>query len=238
MLRIRTSAAAALSMPPNVRKGFSMRRALSVLASLVVAAAFAVAPSAAQQKGKGQRILNVYNWSDYVDPAVLEEFTKSDRHQGPLRHLRHQRHARGQAPGRPFRLRRRGADRIFPPAADQGEDLPAARQVEAAEPRASVAGGLETPRPIRSRQRLCRELHVGHDRHRLQRRQGARTAGPRRQDRQLGHRLQAGESRASSRIAASTCWIPPTTSCRRRCAISASIPTRRARRTCRRPPIW
>jgi putrescine transport system substrate-binding protein len=54
-----------------------MRRALSVLASLVVVAAFAVAPSAAQQKGKGQRILNVYNWSDYVDPAVLEEFTKS-----------------------------------------------------------------------------------------------------------------------------------------------------------------
>lgn len=54
-----------------------MRRALSVVASLLVVAAFAVAPSAAQQKGKGQRILNVYNWSDYVDPAVLEEFTKS-----------------------------------------------------------------------------------------------------------------------------------------------------------------
>ena len=58
-----------------------MRRALSVFASLVVVAAFAVAPSVAQQKGQGgkggQRILNVYNWSDYVDPAVLEEFTKS-----------------------------------------------------------------------------------------------------------------------------------------------------------------
>ena len=56
----------------------AMRRALSVLALIAVAAALAAAPSAAQQKGqKGQRVLNVYNWSDYVDPAVLEEFTKS-----------------------------------------------------------------------------------------------------------------------------------------------------------------
>src|SRR5688500_5456826 len=79
MLKIQTSDEAA--RPPSVRKGLSMRRALCVLASLVVVAAFAVAPSVAQQKGKGgkggQRILNVYNWSDYVDPAVLEEFTKS-----------------------------------------------------------------------------------------------------------------------------------------------------------------
>ncbi len=54
-----------------------MRRAHSILAALFVVAVFAVSPSTAQQKGKGQRILNVYNWSDYVDPAVLEEFTKS-----------------------------------------------------------------------------------------------------------------------------------------------------------------
>lgn len=53
-----------------------MRRAFCILASLVVAAAFSAGPSAAQ-KGKTQRVLNVYNWSDYVDPAVLEEFTKS-----------------------------------------------------------------------------------------------------------------------------------------------------------------
>ena len=56
-----------------------MRRAFAIFASLVVVAAFAASPSAAQQKGKAQaqRILNVYNWSDYVDPAVLEEFTKT-----------------------------------------------------------------------------------------------------------------------------------------------------------------
>ena len=81
-----------------------------------------------RSEGQGQRMLNVYNWSDYVDPAVLEEFTKTYRHQGALRHLRHQRHARGQAPGRAFRLRCRGADRLFPATTDQGQDLPAARQ--------------------------------------------------------------------------------------------------------------
>ena len=55
-----------------------MRRTFSALALLAVAAALAAAPTAAQQKGqKGQRVLNVYNWSDYVDPAVLEGFTKT-----------------------------------------------------------------------------------------------------------------------------------------------------------------
>jgi len=50
-----------------------MRR-LAVLAALTTAAliALAQAPAAAQ----GQRVVNVYNWSDYIDPAVLTEFTK------------------------------------------------------------------------------------------------------------------------------------------------------------------
>ncbi|HEV2559623.1 MAG TPA: polyamine ABC transporter substrate-binding protein [Microvirga sp.] len=41
-----------------------------LLASLGVALALAT-PAAAQQ-----RVVNVYNWSDYVDPKVLEDFTK------------------------------------------------------------------------------------------------------------------------------------------------------------------
>ncbi len=45
------------------------------------------------------------------------------------------------------------------------------------------------------------------------------------QDRQLGYRLRPEHPRAS-RIAASICWILPTTSGRRRCAISAFDPTR------------
>src|SRR3954447_13601122 len=31
---------------------------------------------AAQNGGGGEKVLNVYNWSDYIDPTVLEEFTK------------------------------------------------------------------------------------------------------------------------------------------------------------------
>ena len=41
-----------------------------LLASLVLALGLATA-AAAQE-----RIVNVYNWSDYVDPKALEDFTK------------------------------------------------------------------------------------------------------------------------------------------------------------------
>src|ERR1700726_5134619 len=47
-----------------------MRRLLS-MSTLVLAAALAlVAPTQAQ------RTVNFYNWSDYIDPTVLEDFTK------------------------------------------------------------------------------------------------------------------------------------------------------------------
>ena len=50
-----------------------MRRAFFALVLSMIASLLAAAPSAAEPR---QRVLNVYNWSDYVDPAVLEEFTK------------------------------------------------------------------------------------------------------------------------------------------------------------------
>ena len=46
-----------------------MRKAY--LLSAAVAAALAVSPAMAQTK-----VVNVYNWSDYIDPSVLEDFTK------------------------------------------------------------------------------------------------------------------------------------------------------------------
>jgi putrescine transport system substrate-binding protein len=45
---------------------------IRALASLALSLAL-VTGAAAQQK---QRVVNVYNWSDYVDPKVLEDFTK------------------------------------------------------------------------------------------------------------------------------------------------------------------
>jgi len=47
-----------------------MRRAFAMTA--IAAAVFAMTlPAVAQE-----RVVNVYNWSDYVDPQVLEQFTK------------------------------------------------------------------------------------------------------------------------------------------------------------------
>ena len=51
-----------------------MRRAL-VLAALVLGVAAAGTASLLAQATK-ERLVNVYNWSDYIDPKVLEDFTK------------------------------------------------------------------------------------------------------------------------------------------------------------------
>ncbi|OYX14121.1 MAG: spermidine/putrescine ABC transporter substrate-binding protein PotF, partial [Rhizobiales bacterium 32-66-8] len=42
-----------------------------VLAAALGMAAFGVTPALAQQK-----VVNVFNWSDYIDETVLEDFTK------------------------------------------------------------------------------------------------------------------------------------------------------------------
>src|SRR5262249_36422545 len=49
-----------------------MRRILTV--TLLVAMAFA---SAGPASAEAKRTVNVYNWSDYIEPSVLEEFTKT-----------------------------------------------------------------------------------------------------------------------------------------------------------------
>jgi putrescine transport system substrate-binding protein len=49
-----------------------MRRVI-LIAAFVAAASLACATVAAAQ---GRRVVNVYNWSDYIDPTVLTEFTK------------------------------------------------------------------------------------------------------------------------------------------------------------------
>src|SRR5262249_53301772 len=47
-----------------------MRR---VVAAFIFSAIIAFGFTAHAQK---ERVVNVYNWSDYIDPAVLEDFTK------------------------------------------------------------------------------------------------------------------------------------------------------------------
>jgi putrescine transport system substrate-binding protein len=48
-----------------------LRHALFGLASLAFASLLPIAASA-----QGERVINFYNWSDYIDPAVLEAFSK------------------------------------------------------------------------------------------------------------------------------------------------------------------
>lgn len=49
---------------------------LSMIARTAIVAACALLVAAPLQAQK-ERTLNVYNWSDYIDPAVLEDFTKA-----------------------------------------------------------------------------------------------------------------------------------------------------------------
>jgi putrescine transport system substrate-binding protein len=48
-----------------------MRRLLAIAAFAAAAGGLAVPPATAQD-----RVVNVYNWSDYIDPAMLKEFTQ------------------------------------------------------------------------------------------------------------------------------------------------------------------
>ena len=49
-------------------------RTLIAVAPLAATVLFALAPALAQPKK--EQVVNVYNWTDYVDPAVLADFTK------------------------------------------------------------------------------------------------------------------------------------------------------------------
>jgi putrescine transport system substrate-binding protein len=49
-----------------------MRRAFAIAALTAAVGIIGAAPAAAQNA----RVVNVYNWSDYINPQVLEEFTK------------------------------------------------------------------------------------------------------------------------------------------------------------------
>jgi putrescine transport system substrate-binding protein len=44
--------------------------------ALIAVVLVAFAPTWAHAQPKKERVVNVYNWSDYIDPAVIEDFTK------------------------------------------------------------------------------------------------------------------------------------------------------------------
>ena len=78
------------------------------LATMLAALLLPVATAQAQDK-----VVKIYNWSDYIDPAGARGLHRQDRDQGGLRRLRQQRGAGDQAARRQHGLRPRGADRLF-----------------------------------------------------------------------------------------------------------------------------
>ena len=141
---------------------------LARTALLLAAAALLVATSAAAE----DKVVNVYNWSDYIDDDVLADFTKETGIKVVYDVYDNNEIARDQAARRQLRLRRRRAD----------QPEPGARRSRPARCRSSTSRSCPTsstmwqfiiraPGRLRSRQQVRRRLHVGHHRHRLQRRQ-------------------------------------------------------------------
>ena len=129
-----------------------------------------VAGAAAQE-----RTVNVYNWSDYIDPKVLEDFTKETGIK-----VVYDTYDNNEIVETKLLAGKSGYDIVVPSGPFlqrliKAEGVPEARQGEAAEPEAHVAGDDAAPRGLRSRQPVRRQLHVGHDGHRHQRREGARS---------------------------------------------------------------
>ena len=80
-------------------------------------------------------------------PDGARGFHQGDRHQGPLRHLRLQRDAGDQAARRQVRLRRGGADRLFPRSARSRPACSRSSTRQAAEPRQCLAGDRQRGSP-------------------------------------------------------------------------------------------
>ena len=164
--------------------------------SLAAASLVVLAPLAASAQDK---VVNVYNWSDYVGEGVLDDFTKETGIK-----VVYDVYDSNEMLETKLLAGGSGYDIIVPVrpqprAHDPGGRGAKARQVEDPEPRQRVAGDRRAPRDLRSRQRIRRQLHVGHDGDRLQRRQdqGAHAG---RAGRFLGHDLQARGHREIRRL--------------------------------------
>ena len=193
----------------QTEENFMIRKALLLSAAPLLAAAISLSAQAQE------KVVNVYNWSDYIDPSIIEDFTKETGIKvvydvfDSNEILETKLLAGGS-----------GYDVVvptgqFPGPPDRGRRLPEARQVEAAQHLQHVGRGDRAHRQIRSGQRIFDQLHVGHDRPRLQHQEGA--GGARHRGRSTaGTSSSIRPSWRSSPIAASMCSIRRATSCRRR----------------------
>ena len=129
-----------------------------------------IAPAAAQPK---ERIVNVYNWSDYIAPTIIEDFTKETGIK-----VRYDTFDSNDTLETKLLAGKSGYDVVVPTAyflerqikAGVFQKLDKAKLPNLANMWPEIARATGD---IRSRQPVRRQLHVGHDRHRLQRQEGA-----------------------------------------------------------------
>ncbi|MDF5937857.1 polyamine ABC transporter substrate-binding protein [Pseudomonas aeruginosa] len=104
-----------------------MKRFGKTLLALTLAGSVAGMAQAADNK-----VLHVYNWSDYIAPDTPEKFTKETGIK-VVYDVYDSNEVLEAVAGGQVRVRRGGAVQLLPRQADQGRGLPEARQVQAAE---------------------------------------------------------------------------------------------------------
>ena len=179
----------------------------SILCAIVFALSSAIGIGVASGQGAGDRVVNVYNWSDYIAPGVLDAFTRETGIK-----VRYDTFDSNDTLEAKLLAGKSGYDVVVPTAYFLQRQIKAGVFQKLDKTKLPNLTNLwpeisKAPCRLRSRQPIRRELHVGHDRHRLQCCGGQARSWRRRQDRELGHRLQAGELWRSSNPAASICSI-------------------------------
>ena len=119
------------------------------------------------------RVVNVYNWSDYIEPTVLEAFTKETGIK-----VRYDTFDSNDTLETKLLAGKSGYDVVVPTAYFLERQIKAGvfqklDKSKLQQSRQRLAGDRAPARDLRSRQPVRRQLHVGHDRHRLQRQEGA-----------------------------------------------------------------
>ena len=171
-------------------------------------------------------------------PDRAGRFHQTDRHKGPLRHLRLQRYARGQAVGWQIRLRCRGADRaIFSPARSRPaffRKLDKSKLPNLVNAWPEIASRLASYDPGNQYavNYMWGTTGIGYNV-----KDAREILGAGRGDRFLGRRIRSGKDRQVQGLRHPPARTRRTTSCPRRCTTCISIRIRAIPAICKRPPI-
>ena len=112
-------------------------------------------------------VVNFYNWSDYIEQGVLDDFTKETGIK-----VRYDTFDSNDTLEAKLLAGKSGYDVVVPTAYFLARQIQAGiflrlDKDKAAEPRQRLAGNHEPAGKLRSRQSVCGQLYVGHDRDRL-----------------------------------------------------------------------